>query len=1792
MTAAANAMRSSVRSTSVAPRSIFAAAGAAMAIGAVAPAMGQTATWNNFSTSSATFAAGPFNPANPAASIDTTLLFRNIYISGGGTASNAAGPYQLNGLTFDNQGDSSFTVSASVAGNVLQFRTSTAGVAPTITQAGAQVGVFTAGIDLPTDNALTVLGSGRGNLTLPATITGGRTAGTDSLLLNATGGGFVNWGMTSAVGAYTGNTRLQGGILNLASSAVFGASNQLIVDGGTLLTNSSGITLAGNMILNTDLLWGGTWGFTMNGAISGTGGIRNQIGFPSNTATFTANNTFQGSYHNQAYGNTALTTVLSGAGRFSGTNLVRIGSGQRLTLDNGSVAVVDRINDAAVLQLDRGVMALNGSSLTATNTSETISRIDTSGSSAIRLVPTTAGNTTLISTNGISRINNGTLFFITSTASTSLLGANAIGGSTASSSNISLGVAPTLLGTVNTPGSIAGPGAVTNLGIIPWATSSTGVGQLNSFMTYSTSNGLRPLAAAEYRTGGTTGNSQLLLDRGSTLDTNSRFVSSGSTTYAGQAGMDGTTVFNSFLLDSPTSGSPMAFVYGSGNIFVNSGGFMSGLSGGTTVSSSSDAIVGVAGLSGGYSELVLNIANNTTILADITGKGGVTRAGTLSDSSNGSSGNPNLTLVGNNRFVGDFTINGGLTNVIRDNNMGLAGQSRIVLAGGVAGSGTGSYGANGLLQFNPVAIWGGNETQTLANGREVVVVGSGGSLGAALQNDVFKINGVVSGSAPLMIEGSGTVNLTNSANTYSGGTILRSGILQIASNGALGAAAGDIVLAGGTLRVDGAMSTSRNVQVQASSNILANADLTLNGVLRNADAPNSSSSGNLTIFGSGNVTMTANNPFTGGLIVGGQTTPLGNQSTVATGTRVTLSGNGTLASAREATTDIVVNAGAGLVLDNSATNVNNRLPTAAVGLNAGSLTILGNAAANTNEAIGSFTVGGSALTPTSSGVSTVTLDANGSATGVTLTAQSWGTISAGAVLVRGDNLGAVAPTVDSSGQTAVANAAAGGSNFFVGNNPALNGNALFGTLIPTSPAGTFATNTYGTIAHTVVDTSATGNGTNLASYDNNRGIIPLAVGSLTALPTTGGVSTTTYGITAATVLTGNVTTGNMHLSTDGANTGSIALGANTLSLNGGTLLSTGVGANTITTTGTGATAQLLLGGNGLIFNNNNLNLGTAANPVAYSSSTSILKGGVGNLTVFAAAGSSITPAWVIGQGTLTYGNTNAIAVAGSLMVAQGATVDMSATAGANTIAIINGYGTVNLGANNLTHSGTNSAFQGSLVGSGNLTIGSGGGGSMTIQGASPNWTGQTTINGGTLSLQSNDANALGSGASDLLIGSGANTGTLTLGASVTSFGRNMTMQGTSGTRTVIQTAAATNPTITGNITLNRSMRFAGSGTINMAGIIADGISGPAAATEAVEWFSGNLNLLNSNTFRGNFTANATPSSVLGLGVDSVLSGSTIVSGPIGTGNLAVPVGFSLRAVGGSRTLHNPVTYSAGVTTTFGGTDSVTLAGAINFGSGSQTMSVVSNQPMTLAGNITGTGTAFTKTGGGTLVMGGTNSFSTANFTVSQGALLVNGTNSGTGTYTVNGGALLGGTGIINAGTTGVTINSNGILSPGASAGTLTINGNLNMAANNADLLVELTNPGTLVSPGSDIGIPNAGSDTVVVVGNLAIPTIASTNRINVSVTMLPGSGAGTYQLISYTGTLTGDLAVNNTAFNVSFVGGTPSWITGYSVDTASRTIAGGDTVNRVLLTVIPTPGSAALVGLAGLIASGRRRRAA
>jgi len=151
-------------------------------------------------------------------------------------------------------------------------------------------------------------------------------------------------------------------------------------------------------------------------------------------------------------------------------------------------------------------------------------------------------------------------------------------------------------------------------------------------------------------------------------------------------------------------------------------------------------------------------------------------------------------------------------------------------------------------------------------------------------------------------------------------------------------------------------------------------------------------------------------------------------------------------------------------------------------------------------------------------------------------------------------------------------------------------------------------------------------------------------------------------------------------------------------------------------------------------------------------------------------------------------------------------------------------------------------------------------------------------------------------------------------------------------------------------------------------------------------------------------------------------------------------------------------------------------------------------PLALGGNLSGPG-GLNFTGGGQLALLASNSFSGGTF-MSNGTLRVNGT-IGQGPVT-NAGGTLTGTGSLGG---PVTILAGGLLSPGTPAGTLTINNSLILSA------------GAVATFG--LGASNAA---VVVAGNV---TLGGT----LDVTNLGGFTAGTYTLITYSGTLAGRLAL-------------------------------------------------------------------
>ncbi len=164
-------------------------------------------------------------------------------------------------------------------------------------------------------------------------------------------------------------------------------------------------------------------------------------------------------------------------------------------------------------------------------------------------------------------------------------------------------------------------------------------------------------------------------------------------------------------------------------------------------------------------------------------------------------GTGTLVLVGTNRYTGGTTINEGTLQL---------GNS------GTTGSITGDVTDNGILAFN--------------------------------RSNEVTFNGIVSGSGSLLQAGTGTLMLTG-ANTYTGGTTISHGTLQLGFGGTTGSITGNVTDNGSLVfdRRDGVI---------------------FNGVV--------SGSGSLAQAGTGNLTLTGSNTYTGGTTINDGTLQVGN----------------------------------------------------------------------------------------------------------------------------------------------------------------------------------------------------------------------------------------------------------------------------------------------------------------------------------------------------------------------------------------------------------------------------------------------------------------------------------------------------------------------------------------------------------------------------------------------------------------------------------------------------------------------------------------------------------------------------------------------------------------------------------------------------------------------------------------------------------------------------------------------------------------------------------------------------
>lgn len=152
------------------------------------------------------------------------------------------------------------------------------------------------------------------------------------------------------------------------------------------------------------------------------------------------------------------------------------------------------------------------------------------------------------------------------------------------------------------------------------------------------------------------------------------------------------------------------------------------------------------------------------------------------------------------------------------------------------------------------------------------------------------LDSVLTGDARLVKTDAGTLIL-NGANTYIGGTFIRDGVLQVASDAALGASSGALEFGFAALRTTASMESARAISIDTGATLLptAGTTLTLSGAI--------SGSGALFKAEDGLLRLTGNSPLTGATTVAvGELKVDGSlaSSAVAVRSGAMLSGNGTV----------------------------------------------------------------------------------------------------------------------------------------------------------------------------------------------------------------------------------------------------------------------------------------------------------------------------------------------------------------------------------------------------------------------------------------------------------------------------------------------------------------------------------------------------------------------------------------------------------------------------------------------------------------------------------------------------------------------------------------------------------------------------------------------------------------------------------------------------------------------------------------------------------------------------------
>ncbi len=722
-------------------------------------------------------------------------------------------------------------------------------------------------------------GTGTGNLS----ISGGLLSNNSTFIGSGTGQSSAiisagTWTMASTLhvgNIGVGSVNMTGGIINDAAAYVgdsrFGTGTFSITGGswrnGTLTVGQVGIgtlNLAGTgevQVNSGDRLLHLADGFgsvgTINfgtGALAGTlkaGGITSGLG----NATVNFNHTGTYTFALPLSGNMSVnklglgTTVLTGSNTYVGMTTIsqgtlQVGAGGAVgnlgtgsVVDNGSLVIsrtglVTLANDisgaGSLTTFGSGTVVLSGNNVYSGTTSllKGVLQIDTNG----RL-----GNSTLL-------INGGTMRY--GAAFNDLRGFR-IGtdGATVDTNGFDAFLA----------NSITGTGALTKLG--------------QGMLTLTGSNsylGVTTISSGTLRVGdgasnGSLGNGDVVNNTGLIFTRATSGTASNLISGAGSVSQTGPGTLTLAGANTYTGGTTLT----NGGIRLGNAKALGSVSGslsiiaGTLDLNTFNLTVGV--LSGRSAALITTTAMSAVALTTTAAISG-TYAGTLADGAGRlsliQSGKGTLTLSGSNAYSGGTTLNSGGVNI---NSSDAIGTGLLTINGPVVLDNT--QGIDLTLAPNNAQKWNSNFT---FRGSNSLNLGTGGvtlngTRAVTVSSNILTVGGVISApvaSYGLTKSGTGTLLLTNN-NTYLGQTTISAGMLQLGNGGTTGSIASTRI------------ATSGQLALNRMDNI------TIGGVILG--------SGSVRQMGTGTLTLTGANSYSGGTLIERGGIKLGNKSALGLG---------------------------------------------------------------------------------------------------------------------------------------------------------------------------------------------------------------------------------------------------------------------------------------------------------------------------------------------------------------------------------------------------------------------------------------------------------------------------------------------------------------------------------------------------------------------------------------------------------------------------------------------------------------------------------------------------------------------------------------------------------------------------------------------------------------------------------------------------------------------------------------------------------------------------------------------